>query len=112
MSLPPRPSDPLLVRGPLLYVFGVAPDTLTPHFQHVIAIVDRWLDGSDDPVPEPDPPPPPCPKPPDPDPPPVPAYPLLGLLNGLAEMDAATMLPMWDEVRLSISDWTTTGPFA
>lgn len=111
MSLPARPSSPALVRDPLLYCFGTAPDTINASFQHVIAIVDRWLAGSDDPVPDPEPPPPPCPKPPDPNPPPVPAFPLLELLDGLAAMDAATMAPAWSAVRAEVADWMTEGPF-
>ena len=114
MSLPTRPTDPALVRDPLLYCYGVAPDTLNTSFQHVLAIVWRWLDGSNEPVPDPDPPPdppPPGPKPPDPNPPPVPAYPLLDLLDGLAAMDAATMAPAWSAVRAELAGWLTAGPF-
>jgi hypothetical protein len=110
--LPTPPTDPALVRAPLLYLFGVAPSTQAPDFGHVLVIVDRWLAG-DDPFPDPPPDPPtPGPQPPDPNPPPVPAYPIGVLLEELAELDAATMAPAWATVREAFAAWLTSGPFA
>lgn len=111
--LPTPPTDPALVRAPLLYLFGAAPTTQAEAFAYVLRIVDRWLAG-DDPFPDPPPDPPaPGPQPPNPNPPPVPAiFPILSVLEELAAIDAATMAPAWTVVIEAFAAWRTAGPFA
>lgn len=111
MTFPPRPSSPLIILEPLIYLRAIAPDSDDWAYRRVLGYAWWWAAGEDDPPPTPPDPPPgeEDKRRPPPTPPPTPAFPLGDLLAALANWD--TVEPgAWTVVQSALSAWLTTGP--